>query len=185
MTEQSSLFAALLGDDYRTLPPAVRALHDAARPVRFRGRAQVESARGRLARLVARVAGLPDRDGDLPVAVTFMPTSAGERWQRDFGGRPMRSRLWRDGDHLCERLGAATLRFRLVATETGTDWQLLSVRIFGMPLPRAWFRQVHASESERDGRYHFQVRAALPLIGMLVAYQGWLDVDRAGSDRND
>lgn len=59
------------------------------------------------------------------------------------------------------------------------------MRAFGLPLPRAWFRQVHASESERDGRYHFRVRAALPLIGTLVAYQGWLDVDSARSDCND
>lgn len=93
MTEMPSLFAALLGDDYRTLPPAVRALHDAALPVRFCGRAQVESARGWLARIAARAAGLPDRDGDLPVAVTLAPTPDGEHWQRDFGGRLMRSRL--------------------------------------------------------------------------------------------
>jgi hypothetical protein len=33
---------------------------------------------------------------------------------------------------------------------------------------------VRTFESERDGRYSFEVEAHLPLVGLLVRYSGWL-----------
>jgi hypothetical protein len=35
---------------------------------------------------------------------------------------------------------------------------------------------VNAREFERDGRYHFDVVAKLPGVGMLIHYRGWLEV---------
>jgi hypothetical protein len=33
---------------------------------------------------------------------------------------------------------------------------------------------IEAMESEEDGRFRFDVRIGLPLIGQLVRYRGWL-----------
>ena len=49
------------------------------------------------------------------------------------------------------------------------------MRAFGLlPLPAGWFEGVRCRECERDGRYAFLVEANLPLIGLVVRYEGWL-----------
>ncbi len=43
---------------------------------------------------------------------------------------------------------------------------------------------MRTNESERDGRYHFEVEAQLPLgLGLLVKYEGWLEKDRRLGER--
>jgi hypothetical protein len=59
----------------------------------------------------------------------------------------------------------------------GIRWELMSVAVLGIPLPRQWFGEVGARESAEGARYCFDVCATLPFIGHLVAYRGWLDVD--------
>jgi hypothetical protein len=54
---------------------------------------------------------------------------------------------------------------------------LEEVRALGVPLPAAWFRGVTSRESADGPRYHFDVRAQLPIAGLLVHYRGTLDVD--------
>jgi hypothetical protein len=44
-------------------------------------------------------------------------------------------------------------------------------------MPASLFDGVVAREFQFDGRYRFDVRADLPVIGLLVHYIGWLDVD--------
>lgn len=62
------------------------------------------------------------------------------------------------------------------ANEPGLSWHLVRVRALGLPLPVSWFAGVTAREFELDGRYCFDVHAALPGVGLLVHYRGWLDV---------
>ena len=45
---------------------------------------------------------------------------------------------------------------------------------FGVPLPLAFAPTSRAREWEADGRFHFDVPTALPLIGRIVHYRGWL-----------
>jgi hypothetical protein len=171
------LFPTLLGDAYAQLPAQVRALHDRALPHRFTGRVHVRAARSRRARLVARLLGLPLADGEAPLEVTIQASGSGQRWTRHFPPRPMVSDLDADAGLLRERLGPATLRFRLDPDADGLTWTLVGVRLMGLPLPLALFRACEARESEREGRYRFFVRAQLPGFGLLVGYEGWLDLD--------
>lgn len=175
MSACGTLFTGLLGDAYRQLPPAVRAFHDASLPACFAGRAKVVPARGILARWLARAARFPVDAGEVPITITVVVDGNGQRWSRQFGHRLMVSRLRRDGAFLRERLGLATLRFRLHGGPSGVQWHLVSVRLLGIPVPLSWCAGVRARESECDGRYRFSVGASFALIGHLVAYDGWLE----------
>ncbi|HYM86593.1 MAG TPA: DUF4166 domain-containing protein, partial [Pseudoxanthomonas sp.] len=71
--------------------------------------------------------------------------------------------------------------FRLTVEQGVIVWRVARVHALGLPLPARWFRNVIAyesdHESERDGRYLFDVMAAMPVIGLLVHYRGWLHVE--------
>ncbi len=88
----------------------------------------------------------------------------------------MPSRLWDADGLLRERLGLATFDFRLDVLDGELIWRVERVRALGIPLPARFFRGVVAREFEQDGRYRFDVRAELPMLGLLVHYRGWLDV---------
>jgi hypothetical protein len=172
------LFARLLGDSFSALPPLVRALHLAPGTRRYRGTAAVTRGNGALSRLCGWATRLPPAASDTAVEVEITADAHGETWARFFGAHAMRSQLWQHESLLMERLGWATFGFALCVRDGVLHWDVREVRVFGMRLPARWFSAVHASESEHDGRYHFEVRAALPLIGSLVHYEGWLAIPR-------
>ncbi|HUD40958.1 MAG TPA: DUF4166 domain-containing protein [Dokdonella sp.] len=157
------------------LPTHVRRLHQDARPCRYAGSVVVERGCGRAARLAAAVLRLPPA-GAHALQVEIAADARGERWSRRFGAVPVSSRLAvRDG-RLIERIGLATLGFRIAATPDGLHWRAESLSIAGIALPRRRF-DVAAREYERDDRYHFEVAVRLAPFGLLIAYAGSLDVD--------
>jgi hypothetical protein len=170
-----SLFAQVLGPAFDALPAPLHALHVAQGLHRYRGDVEVDRGTGALSRLVAAVTRLPPA-GRGPLCVEIGASPHAERWTRFIGGRAMPSRLWREGDVLCERLGLATFGFRLEVIDGAIAWRVVRVRVFGVSLPSRWFTGVGARESAEDGRYRFDVWASLPIAGLLVHYRGWLDV---------
>lgn len=172
----SPLFAVLLGPAFDALPGPVRALHVAQGGRRYAGSVEVERGPGLLSRLVAFATHLPPA-GSGPLCVEIEASPQQERWTRFIGGRAMPSRLWRDGDVLCERLGLATFGFRLEVVDGAIAWRVVRVQALGVSLPARWFAGVGARESADGERYAFDVWASLPLAGLLVHYSGWLDVD--------
>src|SRR3546814_5216356 len=87
----------------------------------------------------------------------------GEAWLRNFGGQRMRSHLRRDGRMLVERLGPVRFRFALHAQDGELWWRVNGVKLFGvLPLPASQFDGVYCREGEAEGRYTFEVEAALP-----------------------
>jgi len=171
----TALFERLLGGAFETLPACVRRLHRAAGTHRYRGEVEVVRGHHPLARLCAWATRLPP-EGQVPIEVAIAADADGEYWSRHVGGHVMPSHLRERGGLLHERLGLATFVFRLSAREGGLEWSVVQARALGVPLPARWFAGVAARESEADGRYCFDVRAALPLAGLLVHYRGWLDV---------
>ncbi|MFC0676761.1 DUF4166 domain-containing protein [Lysobacter korlensis] len=174
-TAQSPLFQRLLAQRFAMLPPAVQRLHLKQGRASYHGEVQVERGTGGLSRLCAWATRLPPA-GRGPVVVDIESEGACERWTRHIGGHAMRSRLWAADGLLCEQLGLVTFGFRLDVESASLTWTVARVRVFGVPLPVSMFARVAARESEVDGRYTFDVRAALPLAGDLVHYRGWLDV---------
>ena len=174
------LFPALLGERFAALPPKVHALHQRPETQRLVGEVTVCRGRGWLSRLCAWATRLPPA-GIGPIAVDIAATPGAERWTRHIAGHAMSSRLWAGNGLLCERLGLVTFGFRLDVEEGATEgstlvWRVAHVRVLGIALPTAWFTGVEARESQRQERYCFDVRAALPFAGLLVCYEGWLHV---------
>jgi hypothetical protein len=154
----------------------VYALHSKSGLQRYRGEVEVTRGAHWLARLCSRATRLPPA-GKGGVEVEIEAIDGAERWTRHIGGHAMRSRLWEQDGLLCERLGLVRFGFRLTVEQDVIVWRVERVRALGLPLPAAWFGRVLAHESEVDGRYRFDVAAALPVIGLLAHYRGWLHVE--------
>ena len=180
-----ALFPALLGPAFDGLPDPIRRLHLRAGAACYAGRVQVDRGRHPLARLCAWATRLPP-SGAGALQVEIVPADGREAWTRRIGGRAMPSRLWAGRGAmtglLCERLGLVVFGF-VLSVEPGAHglqivWRVRKLRVLGLlPLPARWFSGVEACESlDDEGRYYFDVRAALPLAGVLVHYRGWLEV---------
>lgn len=174
----ASLYQQLLGSAFASLPPRLQALHAAGAPQRWHGRAEVRRGRGLLARLLARAFGFPPAATDVPLTVEFATDPRGERWTRTFGGRRFSS--WqsrgrgRNAWLLVERFGLIRVAMALVVD--GDRLRLLPRRwsCLGIPLPKALLPGGATYETERDGRFVFDVEIAAPWVGLIVAYRGSL-----------
>lgn len=171
------LFKRLLGASFEGLPAPIRRVHDGRAHKVLSGRCHIVRGGGVLVKLLGWAASLPRSGTDLPLQVSFQRDGAGEIWSRDFGGHPMRSTLTERDGYLEEVLGAARFRFALQVDEQGVAWNVVGIKVLGLPLPAAWFKAVTARQSVQAGRYTFDVRAELPCVGLLVHYYGWLEVE--------
>jgi hypothetical protein len=169
------LYRRLLGARFDELPPRVAELHDVTGVSVWKGRSDVERGRSLACRLVATLFGLPPAGHGQPLEVTFTPDGGTELWTRRFGDAVFRSLQYERRGLLCERVGPSTFVFALVTSPDGMALKLKGVRFLGVPLPRFLAPEVATFESEREGRYHFEVEASLPLIGRIVRYEGWLE----------
>jgi len=168
------LYRRLLGARFDELPAQVRALHDVTGTTVWAGRADVERGRSLASRLVATLFGLPPAGRDQALQVTFTPDGGTELWTRRFGDAQFRSLQYERRRLLRERVGPSTFVFALATSPDGMALKLKGVRFLGVPLPHFLAPTVATFESEREGRYHFEVEASLPLLGRIVRYQGWL-----------
>lgn len=173
-----ALFPDLLGDEtWQQLADAVQAIHGSTPRLHANGLADVTGAGHFPARLLRRLLGLPPPGPQQPLALTIERQGAREIWTRRFARRRMQSVLDRRSGSplLYERLGPATLGFALRRDGDAIDWQLRSLHILGLPMPRVLRGIVLSSSGVRDDRYHFNIDVRLPLLGQLIAYQGWLE----------
>jgi hypothetical protein len=152
-------------------------MHGPSPQLHANGVADVEGAGHLPARWLRRLLGLPSPGPQQALALTIERNGTREVWTRRFGHRRMQSVLDRHAGSplLYERLGPATLGFALRHDDDAIDWQLRSLHVFALPLPRAWHGTVLSRSGYRDGRYHFSVDVRLPLLGQLIGYQGWLE----------
>jgi hypothetical protein len=169
-----SLYQRILGHSFERLSPVLKHVHDARTIKRYTGRCDIGGDAGWAARLIARIAGLPQAGADVPVEVTIERNGSSEVWTRIFGTQRMRSTM---NDHrgcLRERLGPIELTYELSSDAERIDWALRSARLSLVPLSITWLMASSAAERLEDGRYAFDVSARIRGVGLIVHYKGWL-----------
>jgi NAD(P)-dependent dehydrogenase (short-subunit alcohol dehydrogenase family) len=171
------LYARILGSAFDALPPAVRGLHDLCGDAGAAGEGTVMRGRGPLARLVATLMRFPPA-GTWPLRLAFTDRNGVEAWTRDFGGHAFSSALCAARDGLIvERFGSLRFAFALPAGPEGLEMRLRRWSVFRLPLPRFLAPRISAREWQDDqGRFRFDVAVALPLIGDVIGYWGWLEL---------
>lgn len=182
MDPSTALFPTLLGPCWARLPASVRALHGGRASVLAHGRVAVDGDPRWPARMLRALLRMPSPQSDAAIEVEIHQYAGGEIWRRRFGDALLESRLQRCArwpDAFEERLGMAHLAFALDADAARLRWVTREVRALGVRLPLRWFRGVEAACGGDGDRYRFDVSVRLPVIGLLIAYRGWLEVDDA------
>jgi hypothetical protein len=169
------LYRRVLGTAFDALPARVRELHNPDGARVWAGVANVERGKSLPSRIAAALTGLPPEGPDQPLRVTFEPVGTTEVWLRQFGSALFRSVQYERGGFLRERVGPTTFVFTALGSAEGLALRLDGFRVLALPLPRLLHPIVHTIECERNGRYHFEVEARLPVFGLLVRYAGWLE----------
>jgi len=176
-----SLFERTLGECFETLPPVTRGVHRPDPALLLDGAADVDGAETAAGTLLARVLGLPGPARRAKLRVVIEANADGsESWTRIWPDRVMRSVMAApaSGDGTVEeRFGNLRVRLRLNADNAGLTMTPISVRWRALPLPVRLFR-IAARETAWEDAHLFDVRIALPLIGRLVHYRGWLTILR-------
>jgi NAD(P)-dependent dehydrogenase (short-subunit alcohol dehydrogenase family) len=172
--EVQPLYARVMGEDFGLLQPAVRALHLVNGDLAASGMAEVIRGGGLVARLLCRFMGFPAAAAEVPVSIWMREEDGVETWRRDFGGSAFSSRLARRGGLLTERFGPIRFGFALRRAPDGLTMHFVRWWLGPLPMPRLLMPRGVAREYEADGRFHFDVPIALPLIGPIIHYRGWL-----------
>lgn len=179
IAQPASLYARVMRDDFDALPPALREIHGVLRDGGACGRATVVRGAGPLARLVAAIMRFPPA-GEHALHVHFTERDGVETWTRDFAGHRFHSRMALHRGDLVERFGPLRFRFALVPEANGLRMAMRGWSAFGVPLPLRLAPRSDAREwQDAEGRFAFDVPIALPLVGPIVHYRGWLAPDRA------
>lgn len=175
-----ALYRRILGTDYDRMPLIIQRMHDVDAAVVARGTASIYRPASILGRLAGNMMGMPSAGTDLAAHVTFITQGQSEIIRREYGGMILetiqREGTGYDASHLIEQYGPVRLIIRLAATCAGLQFELVRVRMFGIPLPRVIWPELIAREWVENGWYRFSVSIALPLIGHVVRYQGRLKV---------
>jgi hypothetical protein len=171
---RAGLYERLVGEGWDVLDEPVRRLHLCERGV---GVFAVRRGRGRLARVVARLMGLPQSGEEVALRLSVEPHGGGERWRRNFAGKEF---VTEQGEHaaglLAERTGPFELLFRLKA-EGGAllyaqEDAALRVKSLRVRLPRLLAPRVEAWERADEGSVRVSVCVTAPLVGPLISYEG-------------
>jgi Domain of unknown function (DUF4166) len=171
------LYRRALGNDFDRLPAPVAALHDHEGRAVATGRCTVERGAHPLARLTAAFFGFPPAGENVALRVVLQAVDGKERWLRDFGGHrtssiqgevPGRAGL------LFESFGPGRFTIDPRPTAQGLSFALRGASLLRVPLPRRLWPRVVGDATAVEGRYSFEVSIALPLVGLLVSYRGWL-----------
>jgi len=173
------LYARLLGDAWRELAEPVRALHSAGGELR--GRFVVMHGKGRIARRLAKWSGLPGATKSAETRLKIVADGDRQRWERHFDGERLVTTQWAGDDGcLVERIRSWELKFRLRVEDGALHYEQQRARLCLGPLRiwLPWIPVVSATErADGPSRVRVSVNVRLPLIGRLVAYDGWLDVE--------
>jgi hypothetical protein len=167
------LYRRVMGTEFERLSEPVRAMHEVIGDGGAKGEAVVTRGTSFVARLIAGVFGFPAA-GKHELHVSFEEQNGIEQWTRDFSGQRFSSHLSEDNGRLVERFGPFRFAFDLPIHGNGLSMEMRRWSFLRIPLPLFLAPQSAAHEWTEDDRFQFDVPVALPLIGPVVHYRGWL-----------
>ncbi len=172
------LFHRLYGESLSHLPEPIVRIHDVRGRRTWRGEAMVARGTSPVARLVCWLLRFPPPGESVPLVVVMEPDANGEIWRRQFGDRPLTTRLAPGAvpGTVEETLWPVTAVSRLDADKTGVTQALVQLRLLGVELPQFLWPDVEARESTEGSLYRFMIAIAFPWGAPLGRYEGWLDV---------
>ena len=175
-----SMYEAIMGASFQRLPTAVQAFHRLKGKHVLHGQVRTEAPVTFLARLLARSLGSPLSPSEGPIRFELDAHPDHEVWVRHFPTKTMMSRLSLYRGGLTESLGLTRLDFDLEAANDRLVISLKRLHFLGVPCPAWAMPMVVAEEEGRDGNVHFNVRASLPIIGLVAGYRGYLVIEAGG-----
>lgn len=180
------LFSRALGDQFDTLPEAVRALHEAPGNTRWVGEADTRGSGSAPGRVLARIFGFPDAQIGVPVEVMISADGDRSVWRRRIGSSRFQSVLSNPsaGGLIEERFGPFTVRIRLRPDENRLWYEVAGWRLGPVPLPTILAPKSLTHERvDAEGRFVFDVEIRLPGLGRMAYYTGWLVAAAPEPDR--
>ena len=159
---------------FAKLPDLVQQAHRGT--IRLSGSAKVERGRG-LGGLIAALMRLPKSNPKADLVVTAWHFPDQMIWSRSFDGRVFESTFKRDEDFLVEQMGPLSLYLQPMCEGGRLVYRLIATQIGPIALPRFLAPSMNAWESEKDGKYQFEVSVGLPLFGPVIRYSGSLDLE--------
>ena len=180
-SDATPLYKGLLGAAWDALPTPLATLHNlTAQEGRAEGTARVVRGKNLLARLIATLFGFPSAGENVPVKVTFQQKDGGELWTRDFAGKKFSSFQTEGHGYadklLVEKFGPATFWLALVLKDNQLHLVTRRWSMFGIPMPLALSPNASTYEYEEDGKFCFHVEVKSLLIGLIVMYEGGLEI---------
>jgi len=173
-----SMFERAMGDGFDRLDAAVQRFHRLAGRQRLEGWIETDAPASAPARLLALCLGTPRRAQNGPFQFELDARPEEETWTRYFPSRTMTSRLRLAKAQVVEYLGAARLSFDVCEVGGRLEMRLQRLHILGIPCPRWLMPRLAAIETGEEDRLHFQIHAALPLVGVVAGYRGHLVIPR-------
>lgn len=156
------------------LPDLVQRAHRGT--IQLKGTVRVERGSG-LGGLIAMIMRLPKSNpkADLTVTAWHFPDQI--VWSRNFDGRVFESTFKKDDDFLVEQMGPLSLYMQPMCEGGRLVYRLIATQIGPIALPRVLAPSMTAWESEKDGKYAFEVSVGLPILGQMIRYSGTLDLE--------
>jgi len=162
-------------DNY-TLPVKVQELHNVSGASQWSGLANVRRGNGVLVKIICAFFGFPQVAENVPVDVSIEPEGICERWVRNFDGKKFSSLLQRGVDRneflLVEKFGVLDFTIALVIEGNRLYFVPKGLSCCRISLPGFLIPTGRSFETEKNGKFCFNVEIILPLIGLVVSYEG-------------
>ncbi len=177
--EGATVYKTVMGDALHRLAASLQDFHLRETAFDMKGEAEVQGAANVFGWIVRKIIGFPATRARVPLTVNISVREGKEIWRRNFGGKVFFSRQWR-GRGRYEGLlveGFGPLSFGMAVEERAGELHLVPRRwdMFGLPMPASLMPRIVASEHGREGRFNFDVMIALPFVGLVTHYRGWLE----------
>jgi hypothetical protein len=179
-----NLYLRIIGSESCNLDAPVQRFHATERELRCVGSFTIEHGSGRAARSLLRLIRLPKAGENLPTRLVITALSDSERWFRTFGTSDFVTEQRGRYPYLRECAGPIEFFFRLEVLDGSLVYhhEETAVRLgrFSVPLPRWLSPRIVAREwaLPDEDRVYGSVRVTMPLIGLLIAYEGYVEIER-------